>query len=179
MVKDFFKLRLLLNDVPVFHENRFEIRCGQIVLEVVTNGKISQSVCFVLLRRASFLPANLTSVCISWTSVKGKPFWQRLYSKCGFLFSKFSLTELVLKRRYVSPFIKLFLQFKGWQDEKCACWKVSLSLKCVCNCKEFFELKGEVLWKRQCEENCSAFRWHFTSTLWLCRAERVCKVNKL
>ena len=131
--------------MPVFHENRFEIWCGQIVLEVVTNGKISQFVCFVLLRRASFLPANLTSVCISWTSVKGKPFWQRLYSKCGFLFSKFSLTELVLKRRYVSPFIKLFLQFKGWQDEKCACWKVSLSLKCVCNCKEFFELKGEVL----------------------------------
>ena len=65
MVKDFYKLRLLLNDVPVFHENRFEIRCGQIVLEVVTNGKISQFVCFVLLRRASFLPANLTSVCIS------------------------------------------------------------------------------------------------------------------
>ena len=65
MVKDLFKLRLLLNDVPVFHENRFEIWCGQIVLEVVTNGKISQFVCFVLLRRASFLPANLTSVCIS------------------------------------------------------------------------------------------------------------------
>ena len=76
MVKDLFKLRLLLNDVSVFHENPFEIWCGQIVLDcvarlccvglcwVVTNGKISQFVCFVLLRRASFLPANLTSVSI-------------------------------------------------------------------------------------------------------------------
>ena len=26
-----FKLRLLLNDVPVFNENHFEIQCGQIV----------------------------------------------------------------------------------------------------------------------------------------------------
>ena len=31
LVKDMFKLRLLLNDVPVFHENLFEIQCGQIV----------------------------------------------------------------------------------------------------------------------------------------------------
>ena len=30
LVKEMFKLRLLLNDLPVFHENRFEI-CGQIV----------------------------------------------------------------------------------------------------------------------------------------------------
>ena len=31
-----FKLRLLLNDVPVFHENLFEIQCGQIVGIVAT-----------------------------------------------------------------------------------------------------------------------------------------------
>ena len=36
LVKDMFKLRLLLNDVPVFHENHFEIQCGQIVGIVVT-----------------------------------------------------------------------------------------------------------------------------------------------
>ena len=70
MVKDLFKLRLLLNDVSVFHENPF-LRFGVARLccvglcWVVTNGKISQFVCFVLLRRASFLPANLTSVSIS------------------------------------------------------------------------------------------------------------------
>ena len=42
-----FKLGLLLNDVPVFHENRFEIRCGRIAGIVVTNCKIS-FVCFVV-----------------------------------------------------------------------------------------------------------------------------------
>ena len=31
LVKDMFKLRLLLNDVPVFHENLFEIQCGRTV----------------------------------------------------------------------------------------------------------------------------------------------------
>ena len=46
-MKYMFKLGLLLNDVPVFHENLFEIRCGRIVGVVfnrflsVTNGKIS------------------------------------------------------------------------------------------------------------------------------------------
>ena len=35
LVKDMFKLRLLLNDLPVFHENLFEI-CGQIVGIVAT-----------------------------------------------------------------------------------------------------------------------------------------------
>ena len=32
---------------------------------------------------------------------------------------KFSLTELVLKRRNASPLIKPFFVLKGWQDEKC------------------------------------------------------------
>ena len=47
LVKDMLKLGLLLNDVPAFHENLFEIRCGRIVGVVfnrflsVTNGKIS------------------------------------------------------------------------------------------------------------------------------------------
>ena len=36
-----------------------------------------------------------------------------------FFCSKFSLTELVLKRRNASAFIKPFLQFEGRQDEKC------------------------------------------------------------
>ena len=35
LVKDMFKLRLLLSDLPVFHENLFEI-CGQIVGIVAT-----------------------------------------------------------------------------------------------------------------------------------------------
>ena len=33
---------------------------------------------------------------------------------------KFSLTELVLKRRNASPLIKPFFVLNGWQDEKCA-----------------------------------------------------------
>ena len=74
------------------------LRFGVAGLYVVTNGKIS-FVCFVLLRRASFLSVNLTL-------------------KSRLLCSKFSLTELVLKRRNASAFIKPFLQFEGWQDEK-------------------------------------------------------------
>ena len=31
LVKDVFKLMLLLNDVPVFHEILFKIQCGRIV----------------------------------------------------------------------------------------------------------------------------------------------------
>ena len=32
-------LGLLLNDVPVFHENLFEIRCGQIIVGIVGSNK--------------------------------------------------------------------------------------------------------------------------------------------
>ena len=46
------------------------LRFGVAGLYVVTNGKIS-FVCFVLLRRASFLSVNFTSVIISLTSVRG------------------------------------------------------------------------------------------------------------
>ena len=31
LVKEFLYLRLLMNDLPVFHENLFEIRCGRMV----------------------------------------------------------------------------------------------------------------------------------------------------
>ena len=47
MAGEIYVSGLLLNDVPVFHENLFEIRCGRIVGVVfnrflsVTNGKIS------------------------------------------------------------------------------------------------------------------------------------------
>ena len=37
VIKDMFKLKLLLNDIPVFHENLFEIRCGRIVGIVGSN----------------------------------------------------------------------------------------------------------------------------------------------
>ena len=57
LVKDLFKLRLLLNDVPVFRENRFEIRCGQIVLEVVTNAQ-NLSVCLFCFVAKSLLSAG-------------------------------------------------------------------------------------------------------------------------
>ena len=33
------KVGLLLNDVPVFHENLFEIRCGRIVGVVCSSNK--------------------------------------------------------------------------------------------------------------------------------------------
>ena len=48
------KSRLLLNDMPVCHENLLKIPCGRII---VTNGKISFAF-FVLLRRR-------TEVCCS------------------------------------------------------------------------------------------------------------------
>ena len=44
LVKDLFELRLLLNDVPVFHDNLFEIWCGQIV----SSNKMVKSLLFVL-----------------------------------------------------------------------------------------------------------------------------------
>ena len=31
LVKDMCKSRLLLNDMPVFHENLFKIRCGRVI----------------------------------------------------------------------------------------------------------------------------------------------------
>ena len=31
LVKDVFKFRLLLNNVPVFHEKLIKIRCGRVV----------------------------------------------------------------------------------------------------------------------------------------------------
>ena len=50
---------------------RIFLRFGVARLQVVvTNGKIS-FVCFVLLRRASFLSVNLTLVSIFLTSVRG------------------------------------------------------------------------------------------------------------
>ena len=39
LVKDMLKLGLLLNDVPAFHENLFEIRCGRIVGVVCSSNK--------------------------------------------------------------------------------------------------------------------------------------------
>ena len=31
MVKDMYKFKLLLNDMPVFHKNFFKIRCGRVI----------------------------------------------------------------------------------------------------------------------------------------------------
>ena len=71
------------------------------------------------------------------------------------MFSKISLTELVLKRRSASLLIKPFLELYGRRDEKCVYWKVSVGLKCV-----------EESWKSRSFENLSveensAFWWHF------------------
>ena len=62
LVKDFLMLRLQLNDVPVFHENLFEIRCGRIV-----GSNTVTSLLFVLFccKQPFFLSVNLTSVTIS------------------------------------------------------------------------------------------------------------------
>ena len=46
-------------------------------------------------------------------------FTEYRFSKSRLILTKLSRTELFLKRRNASPFTKPFLQFKGWQDEKC------------------------------------------------------------
>ena len=95
-MRDIFKLSLLLNDVScsVSWESFWD--------SVWPDCRYCKISCFILLWRASFLSVNITSVSISWTSVCWQP---RL------LCSKFSLNELVLRRRNASHFIKPFFRF--------------------------------------------------------------------
>ena len=61
LVKDMWESRLLLNVMPLFHKNF--LRFGVAGLQAVANGKISFAF-YVLLRRASVLSENWTSVRI-------------------------------------------------------------------------------------------------------------------
>ena len=48
---------------------------------------------------------------------------------------------IVRNKRSVSPLIKPFLTLRGWHDEKCAYWNVSVALKCVWTSRIYFDAK--------------------------------------
>ena len=61
--------------------------------------------------------------------------------KSRLLDSNFSLIEFVRSRRSVSSLIKPFLPLRGWHEEKCVYWNVSLALKCVWTSSILFDAK--------------------------------------
>ena len=61
--------------------------------------------------------------------------------KSRLLDSNFSLIEFVGNKRSVSPLIKPFLTLRGWHEEKCVYWNVSVALKCVWTSSILFDAK--------------------------------------
>ena len=61
--------------------------------------------------------------------------------KSRLLDSHFSLIESVRNKRSVSPLIKPFLTLRGWNEEKCVYWNVSVALKCVWTSSILFDAK--------------------------------------
>jgi len=50
-------------------------------------------------------------------------------------------SPVCLTRNSVSPLMKPFLTLKGWHEEKCVYWKVSVALKCVLTSSILFDAK--------------------------------------
>ena len=95
--------------------------------------------------------------------------------KVSFVFRKFSLTELVLKRRNGSPLIKPFFVLNGWQDEKCVYWKVPVGFKFVCESRILrVERRGPWIPLYR-EKQCVRMTFHKKIDR---RVERVSEVNK-
>lgn len=69
-----------------------------------------------------------------WRTELQKGFYEQASkdSLCYRVFVKILLTKLVLKRLSPSPLIKPLFILKGWQDEKCVHWKVSVVLQWDC-----------------------------------------------
>ena len=110
------KSRLLLNDMPVFIENRFKIQCGR----VVSGNKrynFFHLLCFVTKSLFSLGELNLSQDFMDERSGIASV-TESFSSKSRLYLQKFSLTELV-KSHNASPFIKPFSVMNGWQDEKC------------------------------------------------------------
>ena len=61
--------------------------------------------------------------------------------KSRLLDSNFSLIEVVRNKRSVSPLIEPFLTLRGWNEEKCMYWNVSVALKCVWTSSILFDAK--------------------------------------
>ena len=61
--------------------------------------------------------------------------------KSRLLDSNFSLIEFVRNKCSVSPLIKPFLTLRGWHEEKCVYWNVSVALKCVWTSSILFDAK--------------------------------------
>lgn len=80
--------------------------------------------------------------------------------KILFVFVKILLTKLVLKRLSASPLIKPLFILKGWQDEKCVHWKVSVVLQWDCELRILRVEKWGPL-NISVKKNISPFVWHF------------------
>jgi len=102
---------------------------------VVTNGRTFLDV-FGLYCKALFRDEKSTSACILF------PRSSRRNLKSRLLDSNFSLIEFVRNKRSVSPLIKPFLTLRGWHEEKCVYWNVSVALKCVFDCG--MEIVGKI-----------------------------------
>ena len=61
--------------------------------------------------------------------------------KSRFFYSNFSLIEFVRNKRSVSPLIKPLFTLRGWREEKCVYWNVSVALKCVWTSSILFDAK--------------------------------------
>ena len=109
---------------------RIFLRFGVAGLKVVTKGIIFLDV-LGLLCKAVLRIENFISVRISSAKLLGKPRSKSRVKNCNFLNSKDSLTEFVLSKRKASPFTKPFSTLRGWHEEKCVYWNVSVGLKCV------------------------------------------------
>ena len=55
--------------------------------------------------------------------------------------SNFSLIQFVRNKRCVSPLIKPFFTLRGWREEKCVYWNVSVALKFVWKLNILFDAK--------------------------------------
>ena len=55
--------------------------------------------------------------------------------------SNLSLIEFVCNKRGVSPLIQPLFTLRGWYEEKCVYWNVSVALKCVWTSSILFDAK--------------------------------------
>ena len=91
--------------------------------------------------KALFRDEKSTSACILFTSSSGKPRSSRRNLKSRLFDSNFSLIEFVRNKCSVSPLMKHFFTLRGWHEEKCVYWNVSVALKCVWTSSILFDTK--------------------------------------
>ena len=117
------KFRLLLNDMLVFHKNLLKIRCGR----VISGNKRLNFFRLFLFAAKSFCSVGELNFSQDFTNERCG-IASLTESKSRLYLLKFSLTELVIKRRNASPLIKPFFVLKRWQDEKCVFSRLEVGL---------------------------------------------------